>query len=208
MRFVSAFSALRLTVRIDNAKGPGQGRVVSVSMGDYAAIDHGYATTIHKSQGSTVDRVKVLASLSLDRHLTYVALTRHTGRSDLHYGRDEFQDEVQLAARLGRERAKDTTLDYAGEVRPEARNSVAASEVRTPDRDELPIMADTRTGDAVLDARTRAALQRVKARLREERQAGQQQAWQTSGLAQAVIAVRDLFKSREARSRSDGGRGR
>jgi ATP-dependent exoDNAse (exonuclease V) alpha subunit len=27
-----------------------------VPMGDYQAIDHGYATTIHKNQGATVDR--------------------------------------------------------------------------------------------------------------------------------------------------------
>ena len=41
------------------------------------AIDHGFATTIHKSQGATVDKSFVLASRSMDRHLTYVAMTRH-----------------------------------------------------------------------------------------------------------------------------------
>ena len=44
----------RLEIRLDSARGPG--RVVSVSMADYAAVDHGYATTIHKAQGATVDR--------------------------------------------------------------------------------------------------------------------------------------------------------
>ena len=29
---------------------------------DYAAIDHGYAATVHKAQGVTVDRVHVLAT--------------------------------------------------------------------------------------------------------------------------------------------------
>lgn len=38
---------------------------VEVDQRFYAHVDHGYATTIHKSQGTTVDRVKVLASLSL-----------------------------------------------------------------------------------------------------------------------------------------------
>lgn len=46
-------------------------------MNDYQSIDHGYATTIHKSQGETVDRAFVLASGTMDRHLTYVAMTRH-----------------------------------------------------------------------------------------------------------------------------------
>lgn len=44
---------------------------------DYQTFDHGYAVTIHKSQGVTVDRAYVLGSRSMDRHLTYVALTRH-----------------------------------------------------------------------------------------------------------------------------------
>ena len=40
-------------------------------------FDHGYAVTIHKSQGATVDQSYVLASRSMDRHLAYVAMTRH-----------------------------------------------------------------------------------------------------------------------------------
>ncbi len=80
----------RLVVRLDSAQGPGLGRAVSISMADYAAVDHGYATTIHKSQGATVDRAYVLASESMDRHLTYVAMTRHRDDVQLYAGRDEF----------------------------------------------------------------------------------------------------------------------
>ena len=43
----------------------------------YNAIDHGYATTIHKSQGATVDHAFVLGSRQMDRHLTYVSMSRH-----------------------------------------------------------------------------------------------------------------------------------
>ncbi|MGO7793301.1 hypothetical protein ACC703_39140, partial [Rhizobium ruizarguesonis] len=41
------------------------------------AFDHGYATTIQKTKGATVDRSFVLASTTMDRNLTYVAMTRH-----------------------------------------------------------------------------------------------------------------------------------
>src|SRR5665213_3518565 len=83
----------RLGVRLDSARGPGQGRAVSVSMADYAAVDHGYAVTIHKAQGATVDRAYVLASgTMMDRHLTYVAMTRHRDEAQLYAGRDEFRD--------------------------------------------------------------------------------------------------------------------
>jgi len=103
----------RLAARLDNAQGPGLGREVSVSTADYAAIDHGYATTIHKSQGATVDRAYVLSSGGMDRHLTYVAMTRHREEARLYAGRDEFGDLQGLSERLGRAGLKETTLDYA-----------------------------------------------------------------------------------------------
>ncbi len=96
-----------MTVRLDN------GRAVAFDLKDYAALDHGYAATIHKAQGVTVDRVQVLATPGLDRHAAYVALTRHRERVDLHYGRDDFADEGRLARVLSRERAKDMASDYA-----------------------------------------------------------------------------------------------
>ena len=83
-----------MTARLDSSSGRGEGRAVSVSMADYAAVDHGYATTIHKSQGATVDRAFVLASETMDRHLTYVAMTRHRDSAALYAGRDEFADLV------------------------------------------------------------------------------------------------------------------
>jgi Ti-type conjugative transfer relaxase TraA len=103
----------RLDVKLDSAKGPGAGRNVSVSMADYAAVDHGYATTIHKAQGATVDRTYVLASGTMDRHLTYVAMTRHRDGVALYAGRDEFKDANALSARLSRAGLKETALDYA-----------------------------------------------------------------------------------------------
>lgn len=87
-------------------------RQVLVEQRFYNNLDHGYATTIHKSQGATVDRVKVLASLSLDRHLTYVAMTRHREDLAVYYGRRSFAKNGGLIPILSRRNAKETTLDY------------------------------------------------------------------------------------------------
>ena len=65
-------------------------RQVVVEQRFYTNVDHGYATTVHKSQGTTVDRVKVLASSTLDRHLSYVAMTRHRETAELYVGLEEF----------------------------------------------------------------------------------------------------------------------
>jgi len=105
----------RLTVRVDGQGKPGggqEGKDVTFYLRDYGHVDHGYAATVHKAQGVTVDRAHVLASRFMDRHGAYVALSRHRDGVSLHYGRDEFADAAALAKVLGRERAKDTTLDY------------------------------------------------------------------------------------------------
>ncbi len=47
----------------------------------FQSFDHGYAVTIHKSQGITVDKSYVLASRSMDDPLAYVAMSRH--RADM-----------------------------------------------------------------------------------------------------------------------------
>ena len=85
---------------------------VAVEQRFYRNLDHGYATTIHKSQGATVERVKVLATLSLDRHLTYVAMTRHREDVALYYGHRSFGIGGGLIPILSKENSKQTTLDY------------------------------------------------------------------------------------------------
>lgn len=52
-------------------------RLVRFDPRQFQNFDHGYAVTIHKSQGATVDQAYVLASRSMDRYLAYVAMTRH-----------------------------------------------------------------------------------------------------------------------------------
>lgn len=71
-------------------------RRVEIEQHIYSKVDHGYATTIHKSQGVTIDRVKVLASSMFDRHLTYVALTRHRDEVQLYAGADEFKRSARV----------------------------------------------------------------------------------------------------------------
>ena len=82
----------RIVAQLDGRGGDS----VSVPMGDYQAIDHGYATTIHKNQGATVDRSHVMASGTMDRHLTYVAMTRHRDGVQLYAAQDEFTNAGRL----------------------------------------------------------------------------------------------------------------
>ena len=60
----------------------------------------------------TVDRTHVLATPGIDAHASYVALSRHRDRVDLHYGHDDFEGRDRLVRTLSRDRAKDMALDY------------------------------------------------------------------------------------------------
>ena len=103
---IEQVSAQSMTVQTDD------GRSVRFDLKDYNRIDHGYAATIHKAQGMTVDRTHVLATPGMDAHSSYVALSRHRDGMELHYGRDDFANPDRLTRTLSRDRAKDMASDY------------------------------------------------------------------------------------------------
>lgn len=95
---------------------------------DYLAdghLAHGYARTIHKSQGSTAKRAFVLGSPDLSRELGYVAASRHTDEARFYINVGEGEDPErpplsgvednplyeELERTLGREQAKALALD-------------------------------------------------------------------------------------------------
>jgi hypothetical protein len=103
---IERVNAQSMTARTDD------GRDVSFDLKDYNRIDHGYAATIHKAQGMTVDRAYVLATPGLDAHGSYVALSRHRDGVNLHYGRDDFASRDRLVRTLSRDRSKDMASDH------------------------------------------------------------------------------------------------
>lgn len=96
----------RLAARLDD------GERVELDPTVYRDLDHGYAVTIHKAQGVTVDRAQVLATRGFDRHLSYVSMSRHREALTIVVSQEAFANDADMARILGRERAKDTTLDY------------------------------------------------------------------------------------------------
>ena len=108
---IKALTKHEMTVQLD-AQGVSKSSIVNVTLADYHHIDYGYAATFHKSQGVTVDRSYVLTSQYLDRHTTYVGVTRHTVSCDIFWSQQAFKDKQALVMHLQRERQKDVSLDY------------------------------------------------------------------------------------------------
>ena len=116
---IEQISPQSMAVKLDD------GRNVAFDFKNYSNIDHGYAATIHKSQGMTIDRTHVLATPGLDSHSSYVAMSRHSVGVELHYGKDDFGSADKLARALSRERGKDMALDYANEPKQNLAQSFA-----------------------------------------------------------------------------------
>lgn len=110
---VRAIDGDKITVTLDTANGRAeQGRELTFDAAEYGDFSHGYAATVHKTQGATVDRAFVLATPGMDKHLAYVAMSRHRERADLFHAREDFKDHDGMTRRLARSGAKDSVLDY------------------------------------------------------------------------------------------------
>jgi len=186
---VESVSALRMAVRLDD------GKAVAFDLKDYAHVDHGYAATIHKAQGMTVDQVKLLATPGMDSHGAYVALSRHRTQVDLHYGKDDFADRKALVRTLSRERGKDMASDYARQPEKTAEVSRPQLEARAGLKvSRSGHLADLLKGATIAPQREQAAQARTRVVLPEQandKQAFDKAVQRFARVAQDIVAMRD-----------------
>src|SRR3546814_9187410 len=100
-------------------------------------LTHGYATTIHKAQGATVDRCLILADDTATREHAYTALSRGRHSNDLYLtSQDHRVDERHahetqtdpldgLRAAIGRSGARRRSEEHTSELTSLMRNSYA-----------------------------------------------------------------------------------
>lgn len=112
----------RLVVQLDGQRNGAARPLVVVDHSTYRSIDHGYAVTIHKAQGATVDRAYVLPG-GLDRALSYVALSRHRDELMLYATRDTTKDLNALTESMSVWRFKQSSLDYARDLASPGRDA-------------------------------------------------------------------------------------
>ncbi|MEI7608108.1 MAG: AAA family ATPase, partial [Rhodospirillaceae bacterium] len=88
-----------LKIKLDGVESP-----VDIDTSDYPDLALGYAATVHKSQGTTVDLTYVLGHSRFDRHLFYVAMSRHRESARLFASATDFRGTASLvhSARLAR----------------------------------------------------------------------------------------------------------
>ncbi len=96
----------RFSVHLDS------GRVVEFNPQNFNSLTHGYAATVHKAQGTTVDRAYVLLDPGFNRNTSYVAFTRHREALHLYADQETFSTRGELHATLERKPAVDLAMDY------------------------------------------------------------------------------------------------
>jgi Ti-type conjugative transfer relaxase TraA len=98
-----------ISVRLDGQNG----RVVNVSLEEYAHVKLAYSVTTHVGQGVTTARAWVLAGGPMtDLHLSYVQTSRAREECEIHVDRAEAgKDLEELARAMSRDRSKDLAHD-------------------------------------------------------------------------------------------------
>ena len=80
---------------------------------EYRALDYAYALTVHKSQGMTAKKVRVLIdSKYWDKNLSFVAMTRHKESLNIYTDKENHPTEQALKKTLSRSTIKDNVIDW------------------------------------------------------------------------------------------------
>lgn len=96
----------KLTVLFDNQER----REINPEI--YDGLRHGYASTVFKGQGSTLDHTYVLHSRLTNQSISYVALTRQTKSLSLYVSKEETPSQAHLIRQMSREEGKETSLYF------------------------------------------------------------------------------------------------
>jgi Ti-type conjugative transfer relaxase TraA len=96
----------RIAARLDN------GREVAWSAEDFWGFRHGYAGTIYKGQGKTLDHTYLYHTTHWRRAASYVALTRQRETAQVFVARETASDTGELARQMARDDIKSASLAW------------------------------------------------------------------------------------------------
>jgi Ti-type conjugative transfer relaxase TraA len=86
---------------------------IDINLEEYNNISHGYASTVHKLQGTTFEESYIYAGgKSWNKNLALVALSRHRNDAKLYGDKETFKDYDELKRAMTRDGYKDSVLEY------------------------------------------------------------------------------------------------
>ena len=103
---VEAIDGATLHVRSD------RGRMIVVDTREFSDIDLGYAGTIYRGQGKTLDQTYLLHTKHWRDASSYVAMTRARGDTRVYVASDQARDLDELARQFGRQQNRGSSLRF------------------------------------------------------------------------------------------------
>jgi hypothetical protein len=157
-------------------------KLVAFDAQAFAEFRHGYAGTIYKGQGRTLDQTYLYHSEAWRSAASYVALTRHRDKTELFVATNTAPDVKQLARQMARVENRRAASHYHQLGIPEPVRPLTPQELRraldsgneTDERRQNQAHPAIATTDASMAAQQREALRRFEknsAQLETERQA-------------------------------------
>jgi Ti-type conjugative transfer relaxase TraA len=117
-----------ITATLDGAGK--DGRNVTWSAAAFEGFRHGYAGTIYKGQGKTLDRTYLYHTEHWRSAASYVALTRQRESAEVFVARETARDAGQLARQMGRGEVRSASLAWA------TRDELAKEQKQEAEREE------------------------------------------------------------------------
>lgn len=104
---LGACSPDQFTVWCDN------GQSISFDPRTYQGLRHGYAGTIYKAQGATIDKTYILHDKATNHSNSYVALTRHSQDVEIFLSKQDTRDQHQFVSQISRSGTKVASVSFA-----------------------------------------------------------------------------------------------
>jgi Ti-type conjugative transfer relaxase TraA len=179
----------RISVALDAAAGR-EGRKVDWNASEFSGFRHGYAGTIYKGQGKTLDHTYLMHTHHWRAASSYVALTRQRESATIFVATQTARDLRQLARQIGRNEIKSASVAYAtrDELTPEQRAKLDEGRAAQNARPVLHV-------GQVQDGRERE--EHPMASVVEEARAGTRQADRRTPETQAGAIAKDAESQRQ-----------
>jgi hypothetical protein len=138
-----------ISVRLDAPRGR-EGRLLTWRVKDFNAFRHGYAGTIHKSQGKTLDSTYLYHTRHWSAAPSYVALTRQREDAKIFVARETAPDRNSLARQMARTEIRSASIAWS--THEELRRDLDLAAGRSRFRDEYAARREERQALAGRDA--------------------------------------------------------
>jgi Ti-type conjugative transfer relaxase TraA len=122
---VTEINQTRLTLQLDGRRG----QTRRFDAAEFQAFRHGYAGTIYKGQGRTLDETYLYHSEHWRSAASYVALTRHRDKTELFAATNTVRNLAELARQMARVEERRAASQFHVVDQPEAERPIATPPV-------------------------------------------------------------------------------